>query len=144
MKRSRRDRTTHAKGVEIILAPADDQRLRRAAARARARLPEFLDAVRENAPGVECLVKAGFPRIDKAGHKHMWVSVTAINDGVVTGVLVDDPQEKVDVMEGQHVHIALGDIEDWMIHRGGQKRTGGFSIPVLSEIEREQEKKRRD
>jgi uncharacterized protein YegJ (DUF2314 family) len=73
----------------------------------------------------------------------MWVHVTSVQDGVFVGELANDPQGKVAHQAGDTVLVDFDSVEDWMVHRGGKKYTGGFSLPVLDQIERERRSARR-
>ncbi|MEK6703239.1 MAG: DUF2314 domain-containing protein [Planctomycetota bacterium] len=122
-----------------FIAPANDPRLARATARAQKRLPEFIDLLRERPAGVRFMVKAAFRRTDgRAGLKYMWVRVEAMEDnGVFVGTLDSDPKGATSEVAGDPLRIPAAEVQDWLYDRGGKKHVGGFSTPVLEQIERE-------
>src|SRR5258705_12867591 len=126
----------------IVIARSGEPRLARATARAQARLPEFIEMLRQQPRGVRFFVKAAFNRSDGKGHKHMWVRVTQLDGDAFVGILDSDPHEKVAVSIGDTARIPVGDIEDWFYDRNARKRVGEFSAPVLDQIERENQKRR--
>lgn len=66
----------------------------------------------------------------------MWVRVSALEGEVFVGTLECDPQGKTAQKQGEMVRIPIIDIEDWLYDRGTKKYVGGFSFPVLDEIDR--------
>lgn len=67
----------------------------------------------------------------------MWVLVSAVRDTKLIGRLANDPEGKIPLRPDEAIEVEIDQIEDWMIGRGGKKYIGGFSVPVLDEIERE-------
>jgi uncharacterized protein YegJ (DUF2314 family) len=126
----------------VVIARSDDPRLARVTARAQKRLPEFMELLRKRPRGVRFFIKAAFRRIDGKGHKHMWVLVSELDGEAFVGVLKSDPEGKVADSAGESVCVPARDVEDWYHDRGGRKRVGEFSAPVLDQIERERRKRR--
>ncbi len=120
----------------IVNAAADDPRLVAATREARERWDEFEQAFRDREEGVAYAVKFALPTPD-GSTEHLWMQVTEIHDGDVTGILDNNPAQKVGYTRGDEVSVSVDSIEDWLIGRGPQDITGGFTIRVLQQIERE-------
>ena len=107
---------------------ADDADLAEAAAVARRRLPEFIEAFGAG-DGRDFAVKVPFRDGDEV--EHMWVIVSAIEDDAVVGELNNNPQQVTTVRCGDRVRVPMDEVEDWMIAGDGET-IGGFSVNVLS------------
>jgi uncharacterized protein YegJ (DUF2314 family) len=116
-------------GGNVVRLGADDPGLVAAAAEARRRWPEFIAAFNEHRPGRKCAVKYAAP-IKSGGHEQIWIMVTALGGGTVSGTLGNNPVEDIGLKFGDAVTIATDDVKDWLF-TDGQSMTGGFSVATL-------------
>ena len=120
---------TKTEGGNVVQLGADDPGLVAAAAEAKRRWPEFVAAFNERRPGRKCAVKYAAP-IKGGGDEQIWIMVTALGSGTISGTLGNAPVEDIGLRLGDAVTIQTGDIEDWLF-TDGQSMTGGFSIATL-------------
>jgi uncharacterized protein YegJ (DUF2314 family) len=110
----------------------DAEALREAHERARRELPSakqrFCDGL---PPGSTLYVKYGFP-VPEGGREYMWVAVESWHEDVITGALSNDSAYRADLRAGRRVRVPAGDVFDWMITHGRNKREGGYTIDVLT------------
>jgi uncharacterized protein YegJ (DUF2314 family) len=116
-------------GGNVVQLGADDPGLVAAAAEARRRWPEFVAAFNEQRPGRKCAVKYSAP-IKGGGDEHIWIMVTALGSGTISGTLGNAPVEDIGLKQGDAVTIQTDDVKDWLF-TDGQSMTGGFSIATL-------------
>ena len=116
-------------GGNVVRLAGDDPGLVAAAAEARRRWPEFVAAFNENRPGRKTAVKYAAP-IKGGGAEQIWIMVTALGSGTISGTLGNKPVEDIGLKQGDAVTIQTGDVRDWLI-TDGQSMTGGFSIATL-------------
>jgi len=120
---------TKTEGGNVVQLGADDPGLVAAAAEAKRRWPEFVAAFNEHRPGRKCAVKYAAP-IKGGGDEQIWIMVTALGSGTISGTLGNDPVEDIGLKLGEAVTIQTGDVKDWLF-TDGQAMTGGFSIATL-------------
>lgn len=113
----------------IVNVEADDEALAEATRTAQSRLDEFRIAWANREEDQHFAVKAPF--VDGKETEHMWVTVTDMEDGTVTGTLDSEPQVVRTVATGQRVTLRNEEIEDWIIADPSGRMTGGFSINML-------------
>ena len=116
-------------GGNVVQLGADDPGLVAAAAEAKRRWPEFVAAFNEQRPGRKCAVKYAAP-IKGGGDEHIWIMVTALGSGTISGTLGNAPAEDIGLKLGDAVTIQTDDVEDWLF-TDGQSMTGGFSVATL-------------
>jgi uncharacterized protein YegJ (DUF2314 family) len=116
-------------GGNVVQLGADDPGLVAAAAEAKRRWPEFVAAFNEQRPGRKYAVKYSAP-IKGGGDEHIWIMVTALGRGTISGTLGNNPTEDIGLKPGDAVTIQTGDVEDWLF-TDGQAMTGGFSVATL-------------
>jgi uncharacterized protein YegJ (DUF2314 family) len=116
-------------GGNVVQLGADDPGLVAAAAEAKRRWPEFVAAFNEQRPGRKCAVKYAAP-IKGGGDEHIWIMVTALGSGTISGTLGNAPAEDIGLKLGDAVTIQTDDVEDWLF-TDGQAMTGGFSVATL-------------
>jgi uncharacterized protein YegJ (DUF2314 family) len=99
------------------------------------RWPEFVAAYEvSNALQRErFIVKAEFREGRKS--EFMWVSVRDIRDGEVTGILMNDPHELLEVHRGAQVTFSLDRLNDWIYPGRDGSHIGGFTLNVLADDE---------
>ena len=121
---------------EPVIEIADNHPKMAAAVReAVNRWPEFVAAYEvSNALQRErFIVKAEFREGRKS--EFMWVSVKDIRDGEVTGILMNDPHELLEVHRGAQVTFALDRLNDWIYPGRDGSHIGGFTLDVLADDE---------
>ena len=116
-------------GGNVVQLGADDPGLVAAAAEARRRWPEFVAAFNEQRPGRKCAVKYAAP-IKGGGEELIWIMVTALGSGTISGTLGNAPVADIGLKLGEAVTIQTADIKDWLV-TDGSSMTGGFSIATL-------------
>jgi uncharacterized protein YegJ (DUF2314 family) len=116
-------------GGNVVRLGADDPGLVAAAAEAKRRWPEFVAAFNEQRPGRNCAVKYAAP-IKGGGDERIWIMVTALGNGTISGTLANDPVEDIGLKLGDPVTIQTDEVEDWLF-TDGQAMTGGFSVATL-------------
>ena len=119
--------------LPTISVADDDPRMLAAIAEARRRFPEFVKAFRER-QGQGFSVKAPFAEGQKV--EHIWLSVKAIDETFVDGILDNDPVDVTHVRLGDKVKVKVAELSDWMYVRDG-KPVGGFSVKILAEVHSE-------
>ena len=120
---------TKTEGGNVVQLGADDPGLVAAAAEAKRRWPEFVAAFNEHRPGRNCAVKYAAP-IKGGGVEQIWIMVTTLGSGTISGTLGNAPVEDIGLNLGDAVTIQTGDVKDWLF-TDGQSMTGGFSIATL-------------
>ena len=116
-------------GGNVVQLGADDPGLVAAAAEARRRWPEFVAAFNEQRPGRRYAVKYPAP-IKGGGNEQIWIMVTALGSGTISGTLGNKPVEDIGLKQGDAVTIQTADVKDWLI-TDGQSMIGGFSVATL-------------
>jgi uncharacterized protein YegJ (DUF2314 family) len=125
-------------GGNVVQLGTDDPGLVAAAAEARRRWPEFVAAFNEQRPGRKYAVKFAAP-IKGGGDEHIWIMVTALEGGTVSGTLGNAPVENIGLKLGDAVTIQTADVEDWLF-TDGQAMTGGFSVATLRDAAAKRER----
>lgn len=119
----------------VVCVKDDDPAMQAATAEAQRRWPEFAEQFAERAADAQaCLIKAAF---GKEGHREfMWVEVTGIENGVVYGILQNDPVDVPGLKCGDKLHCPAGQVCDWIYLRD-QAMVGGFTLKIISDRARE-------
>src|SRR6187431_3674763 len=97
-------------GGNVVQLGADDPGLVAAAAEAKRRWPEFVAAFTEGRPGRKCAVKYAAP-IKGGGNEQIWIMVTALGSGTVSGTLGNNPVEDIGLKPGDAVTIQTSDVK---------------------------------
>ena len=118
---------------ELTQAPVaeiepDDAEMAAAVEEARDTFDEFAAAF-ERGQGEDFAVKAPFSEGGRT--EFIWVSVTAIGDGVIEGLLGNEPVALPGLQMGDEVAVELRDLTDWIYMQEGEMR-GGFTVQVLA------------
>ena len=124
---------TKTEGGNVVQLGADDPGLVAAAAEAKRRWPEFVAAFNEQRPGRKCAVKYAAP-IKGGGNEQIWIMVTALGSGTISGTLGNNPVENIGLKYGDAVTIQTDDVRDWLF-TDGQSLTGRASISTLQNAE---------
>lgn len=114
----------------VVQVAQDDVEMNAARERAWQSLPGFWTRFDNDAEVRETAVlKLRFPAKD-GGLEVMWVRELIRKDGVVTGVLDNEPIMDVGVQPDQRFTLDLSQIVDWGYYRG-DKRWGFFTTRVM-------------
>jgi uncharacterized protein YegJ (DUF2314 family) len=106
---------------------ADDPAMNAAIAKAKATSAEFIRAFHEQKAGTtDFYVKKPYPT-PSGSKEHMWISVSAEKDGVLTGTIANEAEETREVKNGQQVTLNISEISDWK-YQDGKKLVGGYTI----------------
>jgi uncharacterized protein YegJ (DUF2314 family) len=65
--------------------------------------------------------------------EYMWVSVSALENGMIYGRLDNEPVELKRLRSGDRVRVPVAELNDWLYTRG-DLLAGGFTIDVLSRL----------
>jgi uncharacterized protein YegJ (DUF2314 family) len=117
----------------VIEISDNNPRMADAVREATTRWPEFVGAYRQAGPGEKerFIAKAEFREERKS--EYMWVTVLEISPTEVTGVLINDPHELIDVHRGATVTFTLDRLNDWIYPGPGGLPIGGFTLDVLAD-----------
>jgi uncharacterized protein YegJ (DUF2314 family) len=117
----------------VIEISDNNPKMAAAVKEAISRWPEFVAAYIEAASGEKerFIVKAEFREDRKS--EYMWVTVLEISPTEVTGVLMNDPHELLDVHRGATVTFTTERLNDWIYPGPGGSHIGGFTLDVLAD-----------
>lgn len=115
----------------VVAVCDDDPKMKQAVGEARRRFEEFVTAFENRIEGQLFSVKA--PMRDGRSTEFMWLEVTAIENGIIYGVLDNEPVELQTVALGDRVRVRVSDLHDW-IYTDGQKSSGGFTVALLRKM----------
>ncbi len=117
----------------VIEISDNNPRMATAVREAVSRWPEFVAAFEgsELADRDRYIAKAEFREGKKA--EYMWVAVEEIEADTVTGTLMNDPHELLDVHRGARVCFTLDRLNDWIYPDRGGRHVGGFTLDVLAD-----------
>ncbi len=62
--------------------------------------------------------------------EHMWINDINFNGTIISGVLVNEPNELMNVQNGDEVEVSLEQVSDWLFASQG-KTYGGFTIHAM-------------
>jgi uncharacterized protein YegJ (DUF2314 family) len=62
--------------------------------------------------------------------EHMWINEIDFNGEIITGTLINEPNELTNVQNGDSVEIPLSQVSDWLFASLG-KTYGGFTIHAM-------------
>lgn len=114
---------------------SDDQQLAEASRRARRTFKLFWRELswenRRIVPAFHLVcVKVAFE--DRGNVEHMWVGEVGFDGELVTGTLINEPNELGNVHEGDHVRAKLEErVGDWMLAAPDSSVLGGYTIQVI-------------
>lgn len=117
----------------VIEISDNNPKMAAAVKEAISRWPEFVSAYIEAASAEKerFIVKAEFREGRKS--EYMWVTVQGISPTEVTGILMNDPHELLDVHRGATVSITTERLNDWIYPGPGGSHIGGFTLDVLAD-----------
>jgi uncharacterized protein YegJ (DUF2314 family) len=117
----------------IVEISDSNQKMAQAVREARQRWSEFLHSFAESGPGEvdRFIVKAEFREGSKC--EYMWLSVTAASSTSVSGILMNDPHELMDIHRGASVTLEMDRLNDWIYRNQDGEHIGGFTLDVLAE-----------
>ena len=117
----------------VIEISDNNPKMAAAVKEAISRWPEFVAAYIEAASGEKerFIVKAEFREGRKS--EYMWVTVQGISPTEVTGILMNDPHELLDVHRGATVTFTTERLNDWIYPGPGGSHIGGFTLDVLAD-----------
>jgi len=121
-------------GDPVVSFDSDDPEMNGAIAESRRRWPEFLQAYEARAPGQRFNVKYPFKVKRSTKNEHIWIGVTAIRDGHVTGTIDNEPDNDIGHANGESVTVPVTGLSDWLyIPNGASEKdfAGGFTVKVV-------------
>lgn len=127
----------------VIEIEEDHPRMMEAVEEALRRWPEFAAAFQKREAGDDdrFIVKAEFVEGDRS--EFMWVAVTAIDGGMITGVLMNDPHQLESVHRGKTVSVGIEHLNDWLYPDESGEAVGGFTLRVLADEAEELRRRKR-
>ncbi|MCB1230004.1 MAG: DUF2314 domain-containing protein [Verrucomicrobiae bacterium] len=128
----------------VIEIEEDHPRMVEAVEEALRRWPEFAAAFlkRERVDDDRFIVKAEF--VEGGRSEFMWVAVTDIEGGRISGVLMNDPHQLESVHRGKHVTIQIDRLNDWLFPDEKGEAVGGFTLRVLADDNEDRQNRRRN
>ena len=122
--------TTPALRAETVQVPSADAGMNAAIADAQKTLPGFLDCASAALPDGEWLVKWGRAVEGPTEREHIWVLVSALAAGEITGTLANQPEE-FDGQAGDVVTFPQAEVSDWMTYDAQGRIEGGYTIRAM-------------
>ena len=116
----------------VISVPDDDPRMRAAAAEARRRWPEFVQAFRDPPPGAHDF-NVKVPVTEGDTTEFVWLDVTGLHGDTIEGTLSVEPADFERTRFGDPVRARAQDVNDWVYVEGEEMR-GHFTGRVIEEI----------
>ena len=120
----------------VTLIDNDNPKLVAAVAESRKRFPQFVAAFEnhqrdeERDESNQFEVKA--PIVLAGRTEFMWIAVTGIENGVLFGILDNQPVELAGLSRGDQVRVCVSKINDW-IYTQGAETFGGFTTKVIAQ-----------
>ena len=125
------DEAAGGHGVTNVTTLArDDPGIAAAKGEAQRRWPEFVESFRSE-PALDHSVKAPF-EAEGGSREHLWLSVTAIQGGSVTGTIANEPVEDIGYRYGDETTVRRPAVEDWSVWKDDELVKGYFSQDVLT------------
>lgn len=111
---------------KAVWLPNHDPAMDAATAQARASLPTFWAIVSNNPAIEERSVKVGYPT-RHGGIEYLWVDVMDRHGQQISGRILNEPEDVVDVRVGQAVTVQERDVVDWSYRKTGGRYFGQFT-----------------
>jgi uncharacterized protein YegJ (DUF2314 family) len=112
---------------------ADDSAINAAIEKARSTVATFQSALRSPPAGAESFsVKVAFRHPVGDGVEHIWLMEPSFSDGMIAGIVGNEPLHVLDVKLGQRVSAPVDRLSDWMYVHDGVLH-GGYTIRALLE-----------
>jgi uncharacterized protein YegJ (DUF2314 family) len=121
------------KPVPMVGMAPDDPRMLAAVREARRRWPEFVTAFEQRDSGQ--IFSAKIPLREKGRTEFMWISVSALENGMIYGRLDNEPVKVKNLRSGSCVRVPVRDLNDWLYTRG-DLMAGGFTIDVVAKVQK--------
>lgn len=117
----------------VIEISDSNPRMAEAVRTAVIRWPEFVESYAAARPGEKdrFIAKAEFRENRKS--EYMWVKVLKITSTEVTGTLMNDPHELLNLYRGTTVTFTMERLNDWIFPGPDGSHIGGFTLDVLSD-----------
>jgi len=101
---------------------------------ARKELPVFWKAWQDGSWGAgDYIVSAQFMSEDGERGEFLWISVQAMGEGEVTGMMEGQPDVRKDIKHGDVVTVKESDIVDWMYVPEDGDHKGGYTLKALGD-----------
>lgn len=84
-----------------------------------------------------------FPGQDEAVVEHMWINDVNFDGEIITGTLINQPNELTNIENGDAVTIPLNQISDWLFAIEG-RTYGGFTIHAMRSMMESDEREEHD
>lgn len=121
----------------VVGVSDNDAEMARAVQAARERWPEFTAAFEQRGAGDVFSVKA--PISVGGATEYMWLSVGALENGIVYGRLDNDPVCAGKIKAGDRVRVPVNEVNDWL-YVAGDQQCGGFTVAILMAKQQRKEK----
>lgn len=121
----------------VIEISDDNPKMAEAVREAIVRWPEFVASYHTAGSGEKdrFIAKAEFRENRKS--EYMWVTVLEITSTEVTGILMNDPHELLNLHRGATVSFTMERLNDWIYPGPDGSHIGGFTLDVLSDSDEE-------
>jgi uncharacterized protein YegJ (DUF2314 family) len=94
---------------------------------ARSTLPRFRELIAAETPGTYTVK---FPLTQNGATEHIWMQLTDYRDGMLVGLLANDPVNGNKYRMGDPMEVAEADVEDWMVNTGTEMY-GGYTVRAI-------------
>jgi len=107
--------------IQISMASEIDEELEAASQKAIAQIPEIKEQFNNGLPELQhLLIKAAFKSTDEVNLEYMWVEVLKWENGVITGILMNEPRFESTFKHGDKVALTEKVFYDFMIRKGDE------------------------
>ncbi len=127
----------------VVQVPRElDALLAKAQADAMDQWDTFEKSFRNPARFSQHSVKVALPTKDggEIGTEHIWVWVTSIDGETIGGKIANDPAHDIGYRLNDAITIQKPDVEDWLIFIPPETQIGGFSVKVIQEYGKNDQK----
>ena len=115
---------------DVVNMEAEDPLMNAAIKKAVSTLPEFKAALAVPPSGASGFsVKVAFPHGNNS-REHIWLGSPSFSDGLVSGVVGNEPVYVTSIKLGQQVSAPEARVSDWMYVQNGVLH-GGFTVRAL-------------
>lgn len=117
---------------DMVYVKDDDAKMEAGIAKARATVPEFIEALKARKSGDEGFaVKKPFPV--RKTQEHIWLTRVSYDGSVFSGTVDNEPVDAKNVTLGEKATVSATELSDWMYIRNGTLM-GGQTIRALYDL----------
>ncbi|MCH8331954.1 MAG: DUF2314 domain-containing protein [Bacteroidetes bacterium] len=119
---------------DVVAVEAGDKEILAAQKMAQKEIDFFIESFRKNHVDSNYIYSIKTKFVERDDIEHMWVLVTAYQNGLFTGILGNAPVSIRSLEIDDSVTVALKDVEDWVfINKKEEIMVGGYTEKVLQQ-----------